>query len=87
MLIFSGVFSKSKPPPRPAKIIVGTESKNENFRASSLFIPEVRAVVVVMPLRLTPGIIAIICARPMKNESFNEILLKVLVFFPNVSER
>ena len=85
--ICSGDLISFTLPPIPAKIIVGTESKNENFRASSLFIPDARAVVVVIPLRLTPGIIANICAKPIKNESFKDISLKVLTFLPSVSER
>ena len=46
--------------------MVGIESKNVNFKADALSCPQTLAILNVIPLRLTPGIVAKICERPIK---------------------
>lgn len=83
--ICTGFITNFNIPPNVTKIIVGIESKNENFNASSLLYPKKRADVVVIPLRLTPGIADSICESPIYNASFIDIFFKVSFFKPILS--
>ena len=64
---------------KAAKDIAGIPSKKENFAASTLFQPNKRAMVMVIPDLDTPGIIAKDCAKPIKK------LLKKEWFFNEIS--
>ena len=50
----------------PAPLITGIANKNENLAASLGKKPRIRAMLIVIPLLETPGIIAIAWAQPIK---------------------
>ena len=46
--------------------IAGIPNRKENFAASTLFHPDIKAVEIVTPDLETPGIMAKACERPIK---------------------
>lgn len=65
-ILLIGVCTKSFSLSNPAPKTIGVERRNENLAASSLERPENNPVVIVIPERDTPGIIAKACDKPIK---------------------
>ena len=57
--------------------MIGVDIRKENRAASSLVSVKKRAVVIVLPERDTPGIIAKACERPIQIASFKVIVFNV----------
>ena len=59
--------------------MMGVDSKNENLAAPSLFKPISSPVVIVIPERETPGMIASACDIPM-NRLVPKVILSISIF-------
>ena len=51
----------------PAPVMAGIANRNENLAASFPDIPRARLVLMVIPERETPGMMATACASPIRN--------------------
>ena len=74
------LFKSSRVCKNPAAIITGIDNNKENRAATILPNPRYLAIVIVTPLLDVPGIMASICASPIKKASFNPIWFKPSLF-------
>ena len=74
------LFKSSRVCKNPAAIMTGIDNNKENRAETILPNPRYLAIVMVTPLLDVPGIIASICASPIKKASFNPIWPKSSLF-------